>query len=117
MTSTTYPLRSARLAPHGSSRQTSRHRDRIRSKHFDLRCMRFEFGQRLLHRLVVDVSGEIDEKSVFPFGLVRRPRFDAVHADAMARKRAQYVEQRAGLILDENQDRCTVVSRRWKNLP
>ena len=74
--------------------------------------MLLQFGQRLLHRLVVDVAGQVDEEAVLPLGVVRGPRLDAVHADAVARERAEYVEQRAGLVVDEDQHRGAVVPRR-----
>lgn len=82
-------------------------------QHLDLRRMLLQFGQRLLHRLIVDMAGQVDEEAVLPLGVVRGPRLDPVHADAVTRERAEYVEQHTGLVVDEDQHRGAVVAR-WR---
>src|SRR5690348_12976108 len=76
-----------------TSSVASQHRHGIRTEYLDLGNLRFEFGQCALHRFIVDVPGQVDEEGVFPLGVMRRARFDPVHADAVACERAQRLEQ------------------------
>src|SRR5690606_19865782 len=73
--------------------------NRIGAEHLDFSRVRLQLGQCRLHGCIFDMAGQIDEEAVFPLGLVRGPRLDAVHADAMPRERAEHIEQRAGLVM------------------
>src|SRR5690606_15970131 len=50
----------------GGQRRGSGHGDRVGTEHLDLGYVLLQLRQRLLHRLVVHVAGQVDEERVLP---------------------------------------------------
>src|SRR5580658_5431527 len=98
----------------GSAAMQLEHRPWIGTQHAKQRSPALQRRERLAYPRLLRMALDVDEEHIVPLAPARRPRFDARHADAVARQWLEQPVQRSGRarIADRYQQRAAVRAAR-----